>query len=346
MSAMGSFGQGQDLSSSWAKIDRIRTQQEIVTSVLLVFMVTFLANRVYVKLWLVQQCRWDDGTLLMAVIGTLILYSTTLWISTRGNLDTDLHGNSIFKALEDDAFVTPAFVLLTVLPVTYGFLKATFFILYLQLFYQLRWMRVSAAVGLSVSVAAYTAFTVATLYLSVMRKIMVYGMVAIPISAFGLASDITILLLPIIAVANLNVSRRKKLGAVLIFLSGLLACICSVVALYFRTRKGTTENVVYLLFATNIAITCELMIGVMCACMPSLAYTYRNVQAFQGVRHRLSALIPPFVLRPRPATFPTIGHIVSDEDLRPVLWKSSSLSTKSVEDIELGDQHQQGAFFG
>lgn len=49
------------MSSSWAKIDRVRTQQEIVTSVLLVFMVMLLANRVYVKLWLVRQCRWDDG---------------------------------------------------------------------------------------------------------------------------------------------------------------------------------------------------------------------------------------------------------------------------------------------
>lgn len=158
----------------------------------------------------------------MAVIGTLILYSTTLWISARGNLETDLHGNNVLEALTDDAFITPAFVLLTVLPVTYGFLKATFFILYLQLFYQLRWMRIGATVGLVVSVVAYTAFTVATLYLSVLRNIVVYGMVAIPISAFGLASDTTILLLPIIAVADLNISRRQKVGAVLIFLSGLL----------------------------------------------------------------------------------------------------------------------------
>jgi hypothetical protein len=58
---MGSFTQDQDLSPSWASIDRIRSQQETVTSVLLVFMVTLLANRVYVKLWLVRQCRWDDG---------------------------------------------------------------------------------------------------------------------------------------------------------------------------------------------------------------------------------------------------------------------------------------------
>ncbi|KAJ4344709.1 uncharacterized protein N0V89_012453 [Didymosphaeria variabile] len=243
----------------------------------------------------------------------------------------------VLEALTDDAFIIPAFVLLTVLPVTYGFLKATFFILYLQLFYQLRWMRIGATVGLSVNVATYTAFTIATLYLSIVRNIVVYGMVAIPISAFGLASDITILLLPIIAVANLKVTRRKKFGAMLIFLSGLMACVCSAVALYFRTRKGTTENVIYLLFATNIAITCELMIGAMCACMPSLAYTYRNGQAFQGIRDRLSKLMPPIFLRGRPATLPTIRHAASDEDLSPVLRKSSSPSTKSFEDIELVD---------
>jgi hypothetical protein len=59
---MGFFAQDQDVSPSWASIDRIRSQQEIVTSALVVFMMILLANRAYVKLWLTRQCRWDDGT--------------------------------------------------------------------------------------------------------------------------------------------------------------------------------------------------------------------------------------------------------------------------------------------
>lgn len=162
------------------------------------------------------------ATLLIALLGTLILYSTTLWISTRSNLSTDPHGNTILSSLTNDTFTTPAFVLLTILPITYGFLKATFFILYLQLFYQLRWMRVGASVGLAVNAVTYVGFTVATLYLFVRRDIVVYGGVAIPLAAWGVVSDVVVLLMPIVAVVRLRVERRKKVGAVCIFLSGLM----------------------------------------------------------------------------------------------------------------------------
>lgn len=80
----------------------------------------------------------------------------------------------------------------------------------------------------------------------------------------------------------------------------------------------------------------------MCACMPSLAYTYRNVNALQGVRHKLSALLPPVFLRSRPVTLPTIRDDASDEDLCPVLRKSEEPSTKSVSEIELGECYRVG----
>jgi hypothetical protein len=76
--------------------------------------------------------------------------------------------------------------------------------------------------------------------------------------------------------------------------------------------------------------------------MPSLAYTYRNVQAFQGVRDKLSTLIPPIVFRKHSVALPGIRNATVDEDLSPVLRKSNSLSTNTAEDIELGIHHQDG----
>jgi len=51
------------------------------------------------------------------------------------------------------------------------------------------------------------------------------------------------------------------------------------------------------------------MIGVMCACMPSVAYSYRHIHALQGIRKKvspkISALMPSTIFRSRQTTLPT-----------------------------------------
>lgn len=57
----------------------IRNLQITVLTILLFIMTLFLANRAYVKLWLMKQFRWDDATLCVGVIATLICYGTATW---------------------------------------------------------------------------------------------------------------------------------------------------------------------------------------------------------------------------------------------------------------------------
>jgi hypothetical protein len=65
------------------------------------------------------------------------------------------------------------------------------------------------------------------------------------------------------------------------------------------------------------------MIGVMCACMPSVAYSYRHAKALQGLRKKispkLSALMPSSIFKTRQSTLPTVR----------VTEKSMSSSTPS-----------------
>jgi hypothetical protein len=53
-----------------------------------------------------------------------------------------------------------------------------------------------------------------------------------------------------------------------------------------------------------------MMIGVMCACMPSVAYSYRHIEALQGIRQKLSpkvsALIPSSIFKSRQTTLPVV----------------------------------------
>lgn len=124
----------------------------------------------------------------------------------------------------------PSYVL-TILPsIILGFLKTTFFILYLKLFKQDYWIRISTYVGLASNTAVYIAFTVALIYYGTPRpgeKFYTHdltnsGRLAVPVAVVGFVIDVVILVIPIVAISGLQTSRRKKLGAMLIFLSGLL----------------------------------------------------------------------------------------------------------------------------
>lgn len=119
-------------------------------------------------------------------------------------------------------FVVPASVLLISQAVAYAALKSTFFMLYLQLFDQLGWMRICAWIGLCINLAAYSGFLVTLVLHVAKRDLRGTEAIAIPMSSVGLATDLMILLLPLFAVARLHMTTRKKLGAIVVFGSGIL----------------------------------------------------------------------------------------------------------------------------
>lgn len=114
------------------------------------------------------------------------------------------------------------------------FIKVTFFLLYLQLFGPMRWLRICAYIGAVFTVIFYFGMAVTQLIFSTPRhgetllshqnthnEYLAIAM-SVPQSAVGLAIDLYILILPIIAVSQLQLPIRKKVGVMLIFMTGLL----------------------------------------------------------------------------------------------------------------------------
>jgi hypothetical protein len=66
----------------------IKSIQYGITSSLLALMLLVFLNRVYVKTFLMKKYGWDDLTLLLSVIGTLIYYSIAIWGTPKHNLDS------------------------------------------------------------------------------------------------------------------------------------------------------------------------------------------------------------------------------------------------------------------
>lgn len=106
--------------------------------------------------------------------------------------------------------------------------------MYLYIFGPLRWLRLCAYVGAAITTAFYTGMTVASFVIASPRPgetwaEHLYGKeirksidLPIPTSSFGVVIDLVILVLPITAVMQLQLPTRRKIGVILVFMTGSL----------------------------------------------------------------------------------------------------------------------------
>ena len=104
--------------------------------------------------------------------------------------------------------------------------------MYLYIFGPLRWLRICAIVGISITTAFYISVTVAMLVFVTPRKGETWSEhllskaethsrdLPVPISSFGVVIDLVILILPMIAISRLQLPLRRKIGVILVFMTG------------------------------------------------------------------------------------------------------------------------------
>jgi hypothetical protein len=119
-------------------------------------------------------------------------------------------------------------------PLTFFFLKSTFFIFYLQLFSTLRWLRIYIWSGLALTILNYATFTILFFVFETPRKGESWLTkelskneqksieMAVPFTIIGLVIDLYILLVPIMGISGRSIARKKKVGIMIILLSGFL----------------------------------------------------------------------------------------------------------------------------
>ncbi|KAK2767930.1 hypothetical protein FQN53_006410 [Emmonsiellopsis sp. PD_33] len=84
-------------------------------------------------------------------------------------------------------------------------------------------------------------------------------------------SDLTILFLPLFLTHSLQMPTKKKMRVVGILGAGGLACASSIVRLVLIVQKGNSQDQTYAFMEINIWGNAEVSIGIICACLPSLA---------------------------------------------------------------------------
>ncbi|KAL8671757.1 MAG: hypothetical protein Q9168_003752 [Polycauliona sp. 1 TL-2023] len=254
----------------------------IASSICLALMLSLVLIRFYTKIAIKGKLRWDDwlcipATIQVGAIGFAAV-SITLAHQVVGPHQWDVPVSHftkdvLRKFIVVDVIYSPAILMA----------KLSLLALYLEVFGPNPWMRYAIYFGMVFVTLFYTATFIAFCVLAIPRPgesligTILSNNVAslIPISiaqgCVNVASDFYIFLLPIPGVLQLQMPTRKKIGICAIFATGSLACLASIMGLYYRTRLRRDSDVTWSLVDILIWVVVELHVGVMCGCMPALA---------------------------------------------------------------------------
>ncbi|KAI4170114.1 MAG: hypothetical protein LQ348_007176 [Seirophora lacunosa] len=250
-----------------------------ISAVFLALTISFLLIRLYAKLYIQRSRTWDDSVIsYTGVIITVVSEpggAKHLWDTTIGDFS-------------DKGFIEELVVVALYGPVIF-LVKLALFLLYLHLFGRLRWLRWLVWLGILVTGCFYVSgpivvFTLCApsrgdswLGMSFKSKcrngLQDYGVAQ---GTINLLSDFYLLVVPIPAVLALQLPKKKKIGVIAIFMTGFLACIVSTVALGLRITYNKTADITWNVITLYIMTIVEMNVGLMVACMPSIATVFRH----------------------------------------------------------------------
>ncbi|KAK3323192.1 hypothetical protein B0T19DRAFT_199336 [Cercophora scortea] len=116
--------------------------------------------------------------------------------------------------------------------------------------------------------------------------------ISVALGVFGLVSDVVILLIPMSLVLPMNLPRRKKIAVTCTFLTGFLACACSMVTCVSRIQYWRSKSTDYTwdIIIPDTFTVIELTVGHICCSLPTLPpllTSLRSSERVQGILKHL-----------------------------------------------------------
>ncbi|KAK2880119.1 hypothetical protein FQN49_000533 [Arthroderma sp. PD_2] len=238
--------------------------------------------RIYTRIAISKTWKWDDLTITLGFLFSLVYFGATVNGCVNGiagrhtweiHLDKLLGNASLYQNYLTVIMATPAL----------GLIKLSLFIQYYLLFKVRRYVRISVYIGATLSGLFYIATSVTAFVMSspwpgesilegtLSWHYLKFAEFSIPTGIIGMLVDLVLLILPMPAVWQLQLSTSKKIGIILVFMTGGLAVAASAANLYYRTllQNDITDaswKVGYVLIWSKI----EMFAGITASSMPAV----------------------------------------------------------------------------
>ncbi|KIM95779.1 hypothetical protein OIDMADRAFT_59557 [Oidiodendron maius Zn] len=270
-----------------------------LNTVLLTVMWTTVILRLYAKGRILRTLGWDDYTSTIAALGSTAhsvfeLYGIHLGY---GRHIWDIRATTLLEVSNVRLLSATSIVY----PVVIYFVKLSILLLYLRIFGVYRFVRFSCYFAIVLFTLFYVAYlgvqaallkdciNLASLEVGVCKDL--YALTIFQ-SAFNVVSDIFVFLIPIPCILKLQVRTGRKIGLLIIFLAGFVACGVSIARLV--TTAITLNSADKFWYASlNGSLTCvEINVAITAACMSTLLGVLAQVKrygssVYKSLRSRL-----------------------------------------------------------
>ncbi|KAL8766790.1 MAG: hypothetical protein Q9209_006529 [Squamulea sp. 1 TL-2023] len=221
----------------------------ITAAICIPLIVIFSLLRLYTQQYIYPSRTKADYTFMLAALWTIIYIGLLLAL-----LDKGLFGRHIWELKLKDLTNTP-FLLVLILEAIYGpfiwIIKLSLFFLYRQIFAPKQYLQYLIWGGIAVTGLFYWSSTVIAVALCAPRGNETYIMafatarcgatkqLAVASGVFNVLSDLYLLVIPVPATLALHLPRRKKIGLLILFATGILA---AVVAYFGRSHNENNDT--------------------------------------------------------------------------------------------------------
>jgi len=184
-------------------------------------------------------------------------------------------------------------VLISLYGVTAFFSKSAILLLYYQLFWASRAMRLAVYIGLTVATVTYwTAVPVGgTIVLRTVMDPVAIHMIIVQ-AVIGTALDVYIFVLPLPTLLKLRLERAKRLQLAAVFGTALLAVAASITSLVYRTQLVQVNDGTWHEALSYLTVINEHNIVIMVSGAPAFrAFLAAHSSMFKSLKSKLSSLV-------------------------------------------------------
>ncbi|KAI2770930.1 hypothetical protein F4815DRAFT_496904 [Daldinia loculata] len=261
----------------------------ILTGLTLAIMYCFLTLRVYTRVWVTCNFGIEDYLCLISAIGTTCYCSLILkaFDNMMGRHQWDIPVSEFHQRVVLKYSFAPSYVYSTAAV----FIKATLLIFYLRIFNPVKGARILIWATLAVVILFYLiiVITIQVTCNGYTPTAQMFNTDAevdclvpqeplwITTSVFSAVTDLYLLAIPVAFTLKLRLPSKRKIGVCCIFLTGLIACIFSLLCAVYRVKAIRSLDITWFGHLVSAFAAAELNVGISCSCMPIVFVPFRRL---------------------------------------------------------------------
>lgn len=255
----------------------------IITGITVPLIFIFLGLRIYIRARINRDFTIDDHLCILSALLSIAFTGLTLsMLDTPGNGPAGPHTWDVPLIRITPNYLKASLATAMLFAIASITVKTSILIFILRLFSRFRAARIMSWIGIVAVIIFYVSYVIPSLVLCVPNMSTTASCSKFEAAMsnahgiFSTVSDLYILFIPVYMIGNLQLSPRSKYSLAGVFLTGLGACIASLIGSIYRFKFASSDDLTWASVPVYATVILELNLGIICACMPIVFVLFKR----------------------------------------------------------------------